>query len=108
MTPKHSANARVDWQYDEATSFYANTAYTGKQIWAAQRNGYTGARYRSGYTTFDLGMTYNFNKNTMLNLAVLNITDETGPAVNDKGGTGSLMKAVVIGQISNIVFNLSQ
>ena len=86
MTPKHSANARVDWQYDEATSFYANTAYTGKQIWAAQRNGYTGARYRSGYTTFDLGMTYNFNKNTMLNLAVLNITDETGPAVNDKGG----------------------
>ena len=49
-------------------------------------NGYTGARYRSGYTTFDLRMTYNFNKNTMLNLAVLNITDETGPAVNDKGG----------------------
>ena len=86
MTPKHSANARVDWQYDEATSFYANTAYTGKQIWAAQRNGYTGARYRSGYTTFDLGMTYNFYKNTMLNLAVLNITDESGPAVNDKGG----------------------
>lgn len=86
MTPKHSANARIDWQFDEAMSFYANTAYTGKQVWAAQRNGFTGPRYRSGYTTFDLGMTYNFNKNTMLNMAVLNITDETGPAVNDNGG----------------------
>ena len=85
-TPKHLANAKLDWDYNEDLTLYTRAHYEGKQVWAAQRNSYTGARYRSGYTTLDVGGTYQLLKNTKLNLAVLNIGNEKGPKIDEAGG----------------------
>lgn len=86
QTPKHSANGKLTWSINEDLETYTRVTYTGKQVWAAQRNSYTGPRYRSGFTTVDVGGSYQINKNTQLNLAVLNITDETGDDINTSGG----------------------
>ena len=48
MTPRHMANARLDWQYRPDMNFYTQANYTGKQVWAAQRNGAKQPRERSG------------------------------------------------------------
>lgn len=71
MTPRHMANARLDWQYRPDMNFYTQANYTGKQVWAAQRNGAKQPRERSGITTLDLGMTYQVMPNALLNFAVL-------------------------------------
>ncbi|WP_140918751.1 TonB-dependent receptor domain-containing protein [Limnobaculum xujianqingii] len=86
QTPKHSANAKLTWTVNDDLETYTRVTYTGKQVWAAQRNSYTGPRYRDGFTTVDVGGSYQINKNTQLNLAVLNITDETGDDINTNGG----------------------
>lgn len=85
-TPKHSANAKLDWQYNEDLNLYTRAHYEGEQVWAAQRNGSTIPRYRSGYTTVDVGLTYQVLKNTKLNLAVLNVGNEKGPSIDTNGG----------------------
>ncbi|MEY0766073.1 MULTISPECIES: TonB-dependent receptor domain-containing protein [Providencia] len=85
-TPKHIANAKLDWNFNEDLTLYTRAHYEGKQIWAAQRNSHSGARYRSGYTTMDVGATYQLLKNTKLNFAVLNIGNEKGPKIDEKGG----------------------
>lgn len=85
-TPKHMANAKLDWNYSEDLTLYTRAHYEGKQVWASQRNGYTAPRYRSGYTTMDVGATYQLLKNTKLNLAVLNIGNEKGPKIDKNGG----------------------
>lgn len=85
-TPKHSANAKLDWQYTQDLNLYTRAHYEGEQIWAAQRNGSTVPRYRSGYTTVDVGLTYQVLKNTKLNLAVLNVGNEKGPSIDTNGG----------------------
>ncbi|HBO23423.1 MAG TPA: TonB-dependent receptor [Providencia sp.] len=85
-TPKHLANAKLDWNYSEDLTLYTRAHYEGKQVWASQRNGYTAPRYRSGYTTMDVGATYQLLKNTKLNLAVLNIGNEKGPKIDKNGG----------------------
>ena len=85
-TPKHLANAKLDWNYNEDLTLYTRAHYEGKQVWASQRNGYTAPRYRSGYTTMDVGATYQLLKNTKLNLAVLNIGNEKGPKIDKNGG----------------------
>ncbi len=38
-TPRHAANAKLEWDYTQDITFYSSLNYTGKQIWAAQRNG---------------------------------------------------------------------
>ncbi|MEY0891455.1 TonB-dependent receptor, partial [Providencia rettgeri] len=63
-TPKHTANAKLDWRYSDDLNLYTRAHYEGEQVWASQRNGYTKPRYRSGYTTMDVGMTYQLLKNT--------------------------------------------
>lgn len=85
-TPKHSANAKLDWQYTQDLNLYTRAHYEGEQVWAAQRNGATVPRYRSGYTTVDVGLTYQVLKNTKLNLAVLNVGNEKGPSIDANGG----------------------
>ncbi|HBC7186528.1 TPA: TonB-dependent receptor, partial [Morganella morganii] len=65
MTPRHMANARLDWQYRPDMNFYTQANYTGKQVWAAQRNGAKQPRERSGITTLDLGMTYQVMPNAL-------------------------------------------
>ncbi|WP_368889003.1 TonB-dependent receptor domain-containing protein [Morganella morganii] len=85
MTPRHMANARLDWQYRPDMNFYTQASYTGKQVWAAQRNGAKQPRERSGITTLDLGMTYQVMPNALLNLAVLNIANEKGDDIDTNG-----------------------
>ncbi|MBP6122404.1 MULTISPECIES: TonB-dependent receptor domain-containing protein [Providencia] len=85
-TPKHMANAKLDWQFNEDLNLYTRAQYTGEQVWAAQRNGAKVPRYRSGYTTMDVGTTYQLFKNTKLNFAVLNIANEKGPKIDAEGG----------------------
>lgn len=85
MTPRHAANANLDWQFRPDINFYTRANYTGKQIWAAQRNGAKQPRERSGITTMDLGMTYKVMPNALLNLAVLNIANEKGDDIDVNG-----------------------
>lgn len=85
MTPRHAANANLDWQFRPDLNFYTRANYTGKQIWAAQRNGAKQPRERSGITTMDLGMTYKVMPNALLNLAVLNIANEKGDDIDVNG-----------------------
>lgn len=85
-TPKHMANAKLDWQFNEDLNLYTRAQYVGKQVWAAQRNGSDYPRYRSGYTTMDVGATYQLLKNTKLNFAVLNIANEKGPSIDKDYG----------------------
>ncbi|WP_317419274.1 MULTISPECIES: TonB-dependent receptor domain-containing protein [unclassified Morganella (in: enterobacteria)] len=85
MTPRHMANARLDWQYRPDMNFYTQANYTGKQVWAAQRNGASQPRERSGITTLDLGMTYQVMPNALLNFAVLNIANEKGDDIDTNG-----------------------
>lgn len=85
-TPKHMANAKLDWQFNEDLNLYTRAQYTGEQVWAAQRNGSKVPRYRSGYTTMDVGATYQLLKNTKLNFAVLNIGNEKGPKIDKVDG----------------------
>lgn len=77
QTPKHSVNSKLDWQILPELNAYTRVTYTGKQVWSAQRNGYAGPRIRSGFTTVDVGGTYQISKNMEVNFAVLNITDKT-------------------------------
>lgn len=85
MTPRHMANAKLDWQYRPDMSFYTQANYTGKQVWAAQRNGAKQPRERSGITTLDLGMTYQVMPNALLNFAVMNIANEKGDDIDTNG-----------------------
>lgn len=85
MTPRHAANANLDWQFRPDLNFYTRANYTGKQIWAAQRNGAKQPRERSGITTMDLGLTYKVMPNALLNLAVLNIANEKGDDISKDG-----------------------
>ncbi|WP_108478674.1 MULTISPECIES: TonB-dependent receptor domain-containing protein [Providencia] len=85
-TPKHLANAKLDWQYSPDLSLYTRAHYEGEQVWAAQRNGSKYPRYRSAYTTMDVGATYQLFKNTKLNLAVLNIGNEKASSIEKKYG----------------------
>lgn len=85
MTPRHMANAKLDWQYRPDMNFYTQANYTGKQVWAAQRNGAKQPRERSGITTLDLGMTYQVMQNALLNFAVLNIANEKGDDIDTNG-----------------------
>lgn len=85
MTPRHMANAKLDWQYRPDMNFYTQANYTGKQVWAAQRNGASQPRERSGITTLDLGMTYQVMPNALLNFAVLNIANEKGDDIDTNG-----------------------
>lgn len=85
MTPRHMANARLDWQYRPDMNFYTQANYTGKQVWAAQCNGAKQPRERSGITTLDLGMTYQVMPNALLNFAVLNIANEKGDDIETNG-----------------------
>ncbi|HGU9770643.1 TPA: TonB-dependent receptor [Morganella morganii] len=85
MTPRHMANAKLDWQFCPDMNFYTQANYTGKQVWAAQRNGAKQPRERSGITTLDLGMTYQVMPNALLNFAVLNIANEKGDDIETNG-----------------------
>lgn len=85
-TPEHAANAKLEWDYNQDLIFYTNANYTGKQIWAAQRNGAKQPRVRKGLTTMDVGLSYQIHPNALLNFAVLNVTDKKGEPINKDGG----------------------
>lgn len=84
MSPEHSANVRLNWDATDQISAYAAARYSGRQVYAAFRNGATGPRTRPDSTTFDLGITFRANDNLTLSMAALNITDKIVP-VDDRG-----------------------
>lgn len=87
-TPKHSASAKLTWTATDKLNLYSRVHYQGKQIWANQRNGDNRniARYRSAYSTVDIGGNYQFNKNVLLNLAILNVGNERSDKIDTNGG----------------------
>ncbi|MDL2269078.1 TonB-dependent receptor [Desulfosarcina sp. OttesenSCG-928-A07] len=87
LTPRHSANARLDWQATPELSLYGRVEYTGKQTYVGSRTGWSGPRTRSEYTTFDLGGSYKINANTRISFAALNLTDEREEDLDDLSGT---------------------
>lgn len=78
-TPEHVMNTRLDWQATERLSTYLRWNLTGKAKYAAYRNGAMDTRIRPGGSTFDVGGSYQVNKNLALRLAVLNVTDHKTP-----------------------------
>ena len=87
-TPKHSASAKLNWQPTEDFTAYTRVNYKGSQIWANPRNGDNRNAYRSrgAYSTVDLGVAYQLNKNVSFNVAVLNIGNEIGDPIDTNGG----------------------
>ncbi len=88
-TPKHKANLRLDWQALQSLAVFAALDYTGKQYWAAFRNGALGVREREATTTLDLGGRYTVTRGVDLKLAVLNATDKR-VTVDTRARTGGL------------------
>ncbi len=91
MTPRHSGGAKLSWQVNDNLDLYAKARYIGKQVWANQRNGFGGkggTRYRSGFTTGDLGGNFQINKNLRLGFAVLNIGNQRMAAIDSAGNWG--------------------
>ncbi|MEN9656699.1 MAG: hypothetical protein RL571_164 [Pseudomonadota bacterium] len=78
-TPEHLANAQLNWKPLEKLSAYTHATYTGKETWAAFRNGAVGPRERPSTLTFDVGGRYEINKTFALSLAVMNLTDKIVP-----------------------------
>ena len=83
-TPEHMFNARLNWDVNDALSFYATANYVGKQYYSGFRNGAVKTRSRKPSTTFDLGGSFRVNENFTLRAAVLNITDKIVP-VDERG-----------------------
>lgn len=88
-TPKHMANARLDWKATDRISAYALASYSGKQYYAGFRNGATKTRTRDASTTFDVGVNFTINQHFSLRAAVLNLTDKIVP-VDTRGRTTGL------------------
>lgn len=85
-TPKHAANAKLEWELNQDLTLYTSANYTGKQVWAAQRNGAKQPRIRKGLTTMDVGMNYQIIPNALLNLSVMNVTDKKSEEINKVDG----------------------
>ncbi|EHN3835596.1 IreA family TonB-dependent siderophore receptor [Salmonella enterica] len=85
-TPKHAANAKLEWELNQDLTLYTSGNYTGKQIWAAQRNGAKQPRIRKGLTTMDVGMNYQILPNALFNFSVMNVTDKKSEAINKVDG----------------------
>ncbi|ETF00325.1 ligand-gated channel [Advenella kashmirensis W13003] len=88
MTPRHSASAKLSWQASDSLDVYVKAAYSGKQAWANQRNGFGGkggTRYRSGFMTADAGGNYQVNKNLTVGFAVLNIGNQRMYGIDTAG-----------------------
>jgi outer membrane receptor for ferrienterochelin and colicins len=85
-TPRHMANARLDWNTPvDGLSTWTQVNYHGSEIVGGARigtngtpviiNGAAGRRY-DAYATMDAGLTYNFTEKLALNAAIYNIFDK--------------------------------
>ena len=85
-TPKHMANARLDWVTPvTGLSAWTSVNYHGSEIVGGARvgtngtpviiNGAAGRKY-DAYATMDAGFTYNFTEQLALNAAIYNIFDK--------------------------------
>lgn len=74
-TPKHSANASVNWHPSEPLSLFATANYVGKQYLAV----YSNAAYnveRDGYLTVDTSISYKVSPAFTIRAGVLNLFDK--------------------------------
>ncbi len=73
--PRHKLRVQADWQARPDLGLYAALDHSGKQHWAAFRNGAVNQRERGATTTFDLGGRYALNGAVDVKLAVQNLSD---------------------------------
>ncbi len=71
LTPERKANVRADWQFSERLDLYAAVNYYGKEYGSTLTE-----EPAPGYTTGDLGGSYEFSKNLSFNAALQNVTDK--------------------------------
>lgn len=83
-TPRHMAHLRLSWQARPGLELYGALDHTGRQDWAAFRNGAVGVRTREATTTLDLGGGWTPRRDLTLKLSVLNLTDRR-VAVDPRG-----------------------
>lgn len=79
MTPKHMANAQVDWKPGDRLRLYARAQASSEQFYAGFRTGANGVRVRPGSTVYDLGGSWQFSPSLSLNAAVLNVGNKMVP-----------------------------
>ncbi|MDU8432998.1 TonB-dependent receptor [Pseudomonas syringae pv. actinidifoliorum] len=71
LTPEQKANLRAEWKLNDRTQLWASTNYYGKEY----GNTLTDVA-APGYTTADLGGSYELSKNISLNAALYNVADK--------------------------------
>lgn len=87
-TPEHAASLRLDWQTPIAgLDTWGAVTYHGDEVNSGARIGTNGTPYAydasgsaiaykyDGYTTFDLGVSYEITEAATLNAAIYNVTD---------------------------------
>lgn len=74
--PEHEANASLNWAVSERLSSFLAANYTGAQYTSVPTTGKNMVK-NGGYTTFDLGGSYQVTASTKLGFGVLNFTDKT-------------------------------
>ncbi|MCC8190983.1 MAG: TonB-dependent receptor, partial [Planctomycetes bacterium] len=75
LTPRHKADARLDYRITDAVNSYIRVEHMGKQTSASTRST-PNIRYRKSFTTADIGGTYDVNDRVQINMAILNIADK--------------------------------
>lgn len=90
MTPKLTANAALNWNVNDRLNTFVSAQYVGKQLYAPapDASGNVATGYAESNYTFDLGATYDVNKNLSLRAGVQNITNSVAKT-NDDYGDGS-------------------
>lgn len=88
-TPEHALTGRLNWQATPAAALFTQMNYSGRQTWAAFRNGALAPRVRGGSTTWDVGGSYRFSPIWRLNVALDNLTDRR-VAVDDRSRNDGL------------------
>lgn len=71
LTPKQKANVRAEWQLNDRAQLWAATNYYGKEYGTT-----LSGEPAPGYTTADIGGSYELTRNISLNGALYNVTDK--------------------------------
>ncbi|SDX61730.1 outer membrane receptor for ferrienterochelin and colicins [Pseudomonas syringae] len=71
LTPEQKANLRAEWKLNDRTQLWASTNYYGKEYGNTLTD-----EAAPGYTTADLGGSYELSKNISLNAALYNVADK--------------------------------
>ena len=78
-TPKHTVNAKINWQASPALNLWGQAKYTGERYrledTGTSRSKATLGNYK-GYSLLDIGGNYKVNKSLTFNMAIYNLLDK--------------------------------